>query len=163
MVGTISIFRFCRWLNRLAGRWIIHLLEADAPVLSCWISKFEVICPRLDSSLNFPVWALNFKLCQIHSISLSHCIRVKSTCLSAPVKIIWSNRREGIIHLMAKALFDRLRNDFCCLWSQVVGNLSVEEGISGGHHLLVDWRCVHLPDILLPLDERNLSVDPLDH
>ena len=54
---------------------------------------------------------------------------------------------------MAKALFDRLRNDFCGLWSQVVGNLSIEEGIPRGHHLLVDWWCVHLPDILLPLDE----------
>ena len=64
---------------------------------------------------------------------------------------------------MAEALFDILRNDLCCLWSQIVYNLTVEEGIPGGHHLVVDWWCVHFPDILLTLDERELSVDPLDH
>lgn len=64
---------------------------------------------------------------------------------------------------MAKALLDRFRNNFCCLWSQVVGNLSVEERIPGGHHLLVDWWRVHLPNILLTLDERDLAVDPLYH
>ncbi len=64
---------------------------------------------------------------------------------------------------MAEALLDLFRHDFCCLWSQVVDNLSVEEGISGRHHLLVDRWCVHLPDILLPLDEWDLSIDTLHH
>ena len=64
---------------------------------------------------------------------------------------------------MAKALLDLLWNDFYCLWDQVVGDLPVEKGIPGGHHLIVDRWCVHLPDILLTLDERDLTVDPLDH
>ena len=64
---------------------------------------------------------------------------------------------------MAEALLDLSRNDLCCLWSHVVDYLSVEEGVPAGHHLLVDWRCVHLPDILLTLDKRYLSIDPFDH
>jgi len=64
---------------------------------------------------------------------------------------------------MAEALLDLLRNDFSCLWSQVVDDLSVEEGIPGWHHLVVDRWCVHLPDILLTLDKRDLPVDSLHH
>ena len=55
---------------------------------------------------------------------------------------------------MAEGLLDLFRLvNFLCLWSQVVDNLPVEEGIPRRHHLFVDWWCVHLPDILLPFNK----------